>query len=524
MLGIFLISFGSAIDLDGCDDSMVAYWQFENNVLDSFGDYDSGYWTEGDAEYGPLKVGNASYFNDGKTITIPNVEPGKFTSSFTTEMWVWSNKDTATLFKKGNYEIKWVDFGLGLVLVNVTIGGVSVNSSALNSSIAHHIGVVWDASPKILRLYIDGTERDSATLSSTADMVSGDITLGGGFTGFIDELAIYDSPLSSAVIKYHYNLGSSGKTYCDSSGAGGSSSTETAINIAGCTFDLADGTSFGVARGECSGFPHFGEFYCSESGEKFVTSELGLGCSMGKDDYVTSENGAYCCPFGQFCNATEGAFKCENRLENCVDQKTQGDCNAINMGCIWIDGVCVANLDGYSCKYYDKGDSCGETDCKDACGMDVWNFGSSGLGTELCGTTFDCIGEPFSIPEENCSCKWYGDEDVPIGSRCQVNLIGIQMLSQGIPSAFECSNDYTLGECLDGEQDVSWISRNNILTGFEGIYNGQVPEECLITIGCASGAGTRFCGEPIIKLPGFSLFSLFASLLLIGMYYKTRKV
>ena len=44
-----------------------------------------------------------------------------------------------------------------------------------------------------------------------------------------------------------------------------------------------------------------------------------------------------------------------------------------------------------------------------------------------------------------------------------------------------------------------------------GFDNG-VPEECLEAFGCNDGASVRFCGEPTIKLPGFSLFALFISL------------
>ena len=80
---------------------------------------------------------------------------------------------------------------------------------------------------------------------------------------------------------------------------------------------------------------------------------------------------------------------------------------------------------------------------------------------------------------------------------------------------FSCSKDYLVGVCVDGEQDVSWTASNVTYNNF--------PEICLDVMGCSDGSSVRVCGEPIIKLPGFSLFALFGSVVVIGLYYYNRR-
>jgi len=50
-----------------------------------------------------------------------------------------------------------------------------------------------------------------------------------------------------------------------------------------------------------------------------------------------------------------------------------------------------------------------------------------------------------------------------------------------------------------------------------------VDPACGVALGCVSGNGVRSCGEPIVKVPGFSLFAFFASLLVVAGYYVFRK-
>ena len=42
LLGVFFVSFAGAAIPGDCEGSMIAYWQFENDVLDIYGNHDGG--------------------------------------------------------------------------------------------------------------------------------------------------------------------------------------------------------------------------------------------------------------------------------------------------------------------------------------------------------------------------------------------------------------------------------------------------------------------------------------------------
>lgn len=284
-----------------------------------------------------------------------------------------------------------------------------------------------------------------------------------------------------------------------------SSETQTDFNIIGCTFDF-EGGEIGVAAGECSTGDADGYFYCDENKTPFITTEEGFGCSLGEDSYTLGDD--FCCPSGFFCNETEGGeFICDRRYENCFNATTESDCNEI--GCIWLNDICVENVRDFDCGIYDNEEDCNE---------DVWNLGQIGVGTEFCGTIIECNnGTVYTISKDGCECEWY--PLAPVGMKCQVKLVGVQMFFEDINTRdeFSCSNVYESGECIEGEQNITWYS--NISTDGFDEFGGVVPEDCLDALGCNGGETTRFCGEPIVKLSGFSLFSLFFSLFIIGTYY-----
>ncbi len=282
------------------------------------------------------------------------------------------------------------------------------------------------------------------------------------------------------------------------------SSSNTNFVIGGCTF-VFEGSNVSIASGVCSSQgAGAGHFYCGEDATPWVTTDEGEGCSMGNSAYSFGDD--FCCPAGMFCNKTSsGLFKCEDRLDSCASQKNKGDCN--NNGCVWMDVTkeCSNNpRQDYGCGYYD-------TDA--ACTTDQWKLGVSGVGTESCGTTIKCNGESFSVPESGCGCQWYAD--APTGEKCQLKMNATQTFYEGTPDAFKCSNVYSLGNCTKGVQNVTWSSHSQVISGF----SSGIPPECLDAMQCNGGESTRFCGEPIIKLSGFSLFSLFIALAIIGLYY-----
>lgn len=288
------------------------------------------------------------------------------------------------------------------------------------------------------------------------------------------------------------------------------STTDTNFNIWGCNFEF-NNNIVAVAAGTCSTGNASGYFYCDENKNGWNTLDSGYGCSMGEINYTLGEN--FCCPSGMFCNKTTGGYECNTRVNSCSNQKTESDCNS--NGCIWLNetGTCVEGIKDLSCEYYKTAGTCG---------ADELNLGVTGVGTELCGKHITCDGRYFSVPSNKCGCEWH--QSAPVGKHCQLELTGAQIFYD--PSVgqdvFKCSNTYELGKCKNGTQSVEWSSTNSIVSGFNG--SSEVPQDCLEALKCTNGSSTRMCGEPMIKMPMFSLFSLIASSVIIGLFYFLKQI
>ena len=291
--------------------------------------------------------------------------------------------------------------------------------------------------------------------------------------------------------------------------AGSFSSTVTEYTLKGCAFDF-EGTDISVSVGSCSAA---GYCYCTDELEGLSTTDEGLGCARGNFDFDLEDGDRDCCPKGMKCSKiAEGKFKCIDRTDNCVTQNNKHDCEAIS--CLWLNITekCVDSASDLGCGYYNT---------QSACEIDEWNLGSEGVGTELCSAgTIECAGLIFSIMDDGCSCKW--NNMLPDGKKCLTNIVATQKFFTDYPDVFECSTVYDLGDCTDGTQNYSWIPNSSIISGF-GNGTIPIPEECLMALNCVNGSGTRNCGEPLIRVSGFSLFSLIVAVGLIGLFYFFKK-
>ena len=285
------------------------------------------------------------------------------------------------------------------------------------------------------------------------------------------------------------------------------SSSETEFNIPGCTFqDIATGEFVGLSIGSCSvGGEYSGKFYCDSDQVGYVTLEEGVGCSRGENTFDFGNPLGACCPAdAPFCSETgvdTGVFKCQQRINNCDASMGKSDCEA-GYGYYYDDAVgdekCICVRSDESCSVYTK-----EADCK----ADSMNIGSVGVGrSEYCGGHFSCGDKTYNAPIDSCGCSWND------GS-CDHSITAVETFpdnpSDGIE--FGCSSSYSIdSECIDGSRGVSWFSNS---------FGDTVPLECLAILGCDDGSDVLSCGEDSVKLPGFSLFSLFMALFVIGIYY-----
>jgi hypothetical protein len=283
--------------------------------------------------------------------------------------------------------------------------------------------------------------------------------------------------------------------------ASADSSTTTTFNIGGCSFSF-NGDVIGVDAGQCSTGSAAGYFYCDLSETGHNTLEEGLGCAMGNAAYDWGNNDNFCCPAGMTCNEIiSGVFQCQQATTNPEEHTNEVDCN--NAGFIWFDDrVCVSNVNDLGCIDYTS---------QPSCLVDEHDLGLKGIGSEFCGETIDCNnGETYSIT--SCLCEWNA-----VTSKCQAKMTGTQFFVGGsatVEDIFEVSTSYSLGECIDGEQGVSWSTSSSVISGFGGA--STIPADCIAAL---TGDSIRFCGEDVVKMPGFSLFALLSSMFLIGAYY-----
>jgi hypothetical protein len=276
------------------------------------------------------------------------------------------------------------------------------------------------------------------------------------------------------------------------------SSTETHLMVPGCSFNYA-GEVVTVSSGFCSGGKYYGLFYCDDHYNAYNTLKDEYGCSRGGAGDIDDP----CCPSGMFCNKT--TYLCQDRIENCYTIDNEGSCGDI--GCIWMDDKCVASKADFSCDYYNN---------KSNCEADSWRLGMEGVGSEHCGRTVGCGDDMYYVASDDCSCRWYENADK--GEQCQVKLIAQQKYSAiGVdPFSFSCSNSYSLGNCTEGIQNVTWLSNHSVITGNSGYV---APEECLDVFGCSGGSTRRYCGEGEVMLPFFDSLNLIVAFCLIGMFY-----
>lgn len=163
LLGIFFVSLAGATIPGDCDPSnkMIAYWQFEDDVLDSYNaNRAEGNWNT-TSRYNPFVVNDGADFDGEQEIMIvDNIGDLDFDRAFTIEMWIKDTYDlpySAVLFEKGDYKISFS--GRSVV---ASVKDVSVSSGDIEADEDYHIAVVWNSTGEALKLYVDGGERNPA--------------------------------------------------------------------------------------------------------------------------------------------------------------------------------------------------------------------------------------------------------------------------------------------------------------------------------------------------------------------------
>ena len=528
LVSLFCISFASAAIPADCLSSTVSLWKFDGDASDSIVASGNDGVGEGSVDYGFGKVNDALSLDSFVPLENIRVDHDSSltpsTNKLSLEFWFEKTADSPGLFliSKQGYKI----------LLSGTNIQAQIGASTLTSTVSivsgnwYYTAVTWDGSDVILYVREVGAGSFDEQTDSLASITYGtdDLYVGkesGGafnFVGLIDELAIYNQALTPAQISDHYAKGSGGLDYCYVS-SGNSSGTSKNFSLAGCD---VPGVSTKLPVGSCfQGEPYDGEYYCDILKVLHDTQNEPDYCSR------TTPN---CCPVNSKCEVrpiSEGGIDndnkyCYQRLQTCsywTDNGGQSACE--DDGCWWIDEECMDPNDlSLSCSIYTSSGTCEE---------DIWNFGQTGVGTEICGTFVNgpiILGDGSTLDSgavdaDSCKCKWL--VDATDGNKCYLSAQIHEDFCYPIEdcNSFDCYRFFQTGACIDGVQEVNWTARLFDLS--------EEPEEEILqlsiktSLSCIDGDATRSCGQPIVTVPFFGFSNLIIAGLLICLFYFVRE-
>ncbi len=228
-----------------CPIDMISYWKLDETGGTTYADFFGG----NDASASPAPptpstggiVGGCQVLNGTNNyMTAP--DNGSFdwssTSSFSIECWCrftvigGKNKVMVARDQGGGSPHWWLGArssdGVALFnLLDTSVNGVACEGAvALNDDVWHHLVAVRDEGVDMNRLYVDGVKVDSASydygagFEAATQLDIGYMAYNGTpdyfYNGKLDEMAIYDRPLTDAEILMHYTKGLAGFGYCTS--------------------------------------------------------------------------------------------------------------------------------------------------------------------------------------------------------------------------------------------------------------------------------------------------------------------
>jgi len=216
---------------------LVSWWQAESNALDSISG-NNGQLQTG-ASYAPGKVGTAFSF-DGLNSKVDLGDPASlaFTNSFSIEGWIWVN--SAPTVSQGHGQILYRGdprYCLDPYFLSVEVNGnlkfhiedaqdtvpcgVDLQAGPLPLHQWKHVAAVFDGGSATMQVYVDGviSAQTNTAVRPFAALINGGTAIGNlsvgqngqSFNGLIDELSIYDRPLSGSEIAAIFAAGSAGK-------------------------------------------------------------------------------------------------------------------------------------------------------------------------------------------------------------------------------------------------------------------------------------------------------------------------
>ena len=219
---------------------MVAWWKAENNTLDSVGTNNG---VAQNITYTNGEVGQAFNFSGVNSSVIVPASSSLAVQSFTIEAWIYpTNVNTPRPIVEyssptglGMIQLWYGDAGIGApvpgglhgVVRGGSGGGVEVEASAgtIPANKWTHVALTFDYSKLTIKIFVNGTNVGTAvsgapfTQNTYVNVNLGYRPVGSAeaafrgnrFAGRLDEVSIYNRPLSAAEIQSIYSAGSAGK-------------------------------------------------------------------------------------------------------------------------------------------------------------------------------------------------------------------------------------------------------------------------------------------------------------------------
>jgi len=271
---IAMVLVGVAACLTGfgeqADGGLIANWEFQDNVNDSTGSYNAT--AVNGPTYAPGVIGQAISLNGvNQAATVPDM--GTY-SDATVSVWVntrdANSPGSQAIFHNTNYTNGTPHFLLESflppspsitgIVIDVRTAEIKLNGG--NSPIAentwYNVAYRYDRSVPSLRLYIDGLEVGSAGGNNTVDLILNNMVIGSestagtarSFNGLIDDLGVWNEPLSDTKVKGIHSFATSSLNYgqADVASLYGLSAGQSTITSDGATWDYATGLTGGLGE------------------------------------------------------------------------------------------------------------------------------------------------------------------------------------------------------------------------------------------------------------------------------------
>ena len=222
-----------------CPQGMISYWQLDEfGDVSMFSDSYGGHFAKVLNSVHPTQdsgiVNSSRFFYNSSSVTVPNNEVYNWGAhtSFSIELWIKTTQPgTGNKVFIGRYSTNtqaawWLGFGnnnKAIFLIrdssgaSVTLEGKKI----INDGKWHHIVGVRNDSLKVMQLFVDGIEDNIISTFFQGDF-SGDSPIYIGYytdafhySGWLDEIAVYNVALNKTIIENHYKNGLAGKSYCD---------------------------------------------------------------------------------------------------------------------------------------------------------------------------------------------------------------------------------------------------------------------------------------------------------------------